>query len=149
MLEDAIIPEEEQTDDIDIVEELPVDIGVNAIEEPIIEDNENYAINMEEEPADILLEEGPAESNELTGVADNEQQVSENESSEDYNESDPQANEEEILLNLEKIAISAEITQANVKTGIENLQVLSTCSIGLNALLFGGFVIFCYLNRLG
>lgn len=147
MLEDAIIPEEVPTDEVEIVEELPGDVGSEVIEEPIFDDDQENELSFEEDPADVLMEEDTAF--ELTGVADDNEQVSENESNEVAGESNPQANEEEILLNLEKIAISAEVTQANVKTGIENLQLLSTCSLGITLMLLGGFVIFCFLNRLG
>ena len=149
MLED-VIPEEVLTDDLEIVEELPVDSGIDVVEEPVFnEENVGNEIFSEEDPADLLMEEEP-EINELQQEgADGDEQVSKNQNIEVAGESGSQTSEEEILLNLEKIAISAEVTQANVKTGFENLQMLSTCSIGLNALLFGGFVIFCYLNRMG
>lgn len=148
--EDAIIPEEIPTDEIEIVEELPAGSDLNVIEEPIsAEEEQENEINVEEDPPDILMEEEISSDNELMGASDSQEEVSGNQSNEDVNESDPQANEEEILLNLEKIATSAEVTQANVKTGIDNLQLLSTCSLSISLMLLGGFVIYCFLNRLG
>lgn len=150
MIEDTIIPEEVPNDDIQVVEELPVDIGLEVVEEPINENDNEDEITVEEDPAeDILLEEDPLAGNELHAAEYDNEQISEIQKDENVNESDPKTNDEEILLNIEKIATSVEVTQANVKTGIENLQLLSTCSFSISLMLLGGFVIYCFLNRLG
>lgn len=64
-------------------------------------------------------------------------------------EDDPKNNEEEILSKITEITETAKIIQANQKTGTENLTLLSTCSLSILCMIFGGFVIHCFLNRLG
>lgn len=128
--EDSVIIEEYET-----VEELPID----EFPEEIIDLPEGE-LSEEEEIANNELEPF---ANELS--LQNELDPTVSPSAED----DPKANEEEMLSKVTEITETAKIIQANQKTGTENLMLLSTCSLSILCMIFGGFVIHCFINRLG
>lgn len=159
-MEENILSENE------IVEEIPGEIleeNPGEIVEELPQDNENFIV--EELPEDTYEDIESLSGEELQIISDdileeeneNELLEEEPESQDDNNEADPvqaaetdqTGYEEEILSYLETLTTSSEIIQQNCKTGIENLQLLSTCSVALQCMILGGIVIFCYLNRLG
>lgn len=134
-----IVEELPEDNDNFIVEELPEDTyedieSLSGEELQIISDD-----ILEEEYENELLEKVPESEVNNAAPADTENDA----------ETDQTGYEEEILSYLETLTTSSEIIQQNCKTGIENLQLLSTCSVALQCMILGGVVIYCYLNRLG
>ena len=143
----------------EIIEELPAGEISEELpaEELIIDENEPVEeLPIDEFPEEIAdIPEGELSEEEITN---DELETVEDELSL-QEEPDPTAApspedvsnsyEEEILSKITEITNTAEIIQANQKTGTENLMLLSTCSVSLLCMIFGGFVIHCFLNRLG
>lgn len=134
------------------------------IEEPIEIIDENSNISADDETSNEIIEEEPAEGfemqeselipNDFNDVLNIEGTPAKDELQQNV-QSDQEAlvsNEEETeqeIYQIEEITQAVKIIEANQKTGIENLQLISTCSLGINTMIFGGFVIYCFLNRLG
>lgn len=158
MLDDSLIPEEELTieEPADIVEGLPEELeGEISAEENIYEDlpiEEEIMVDpgeiVEEDPLINELVENE-NTEELAEVNNEQQEILLQQSDEVNDQIDQKAYEEEILSKIETLTTSVEVIQTNCKTGIENMQLLSTCSIGISSMIFGGFVIYCFVNRLG
>lgn len=157
MLED--LPEEiiEEVPAVELSEELP-DPEDNVIVEEY-EPVEELPINeFPEEITDIpeeelfqeeIIDEPELVTNELEGGTNELLSEDADPTLTPAPEDDPKSNEEEILSKITEITETAKIIQANQKTGTENLILLSICSMSLLCMIFGGFVIHCFLSRLG
>lgn len=134
------------------------------IEEPIEIIDENSNISADDETSNEIIEEEPEEGfemqeselipNDFNDVLNIEgtPAINELQQSDQNDEETPVSNEkeeEQEIYQIEEITQAVKIIEANQKTGIENLQLISTCSLGINTMIFGGFVIYCFLNRLG
>lgn len=153
MLED--LPEEiiEEVPFVELSEELPdpedniIVEDYEPVEELPIEDVLPEEIT--EIPEGELLEE-ETENHELETVEDELLSQSEVDPTVTPSPEDDTNNyEEEILSKVTEITEAVKVIQANQKTGTENMILLSTCSFSILCMIFGGFVIHCFLNRLG
>ena len=114
------------------VDDMPDDIP----EEIVIPEDFSDSLQLEEDPTNELIIEDGFQNEIMADSADSAEDPAQ----------DPQ---EQILYYCQKMSETVEIMQANQKTGIENLQLLSTYSLGIECMMFGGFALFCFLNRLG
>lgn len=148
----------------DIQEEIIEELPASDLSEELPDPEENVIVEEYEPVEEIPVDEFPEEITDITEdevseelnindeleAAENELlQVEQDPTATPSPEDDPNNNEEEILSKVTEITETAKVIQANQKTGIENLMLLSTCSLALLCMIFGGFVIHCFLNRLG
>lgn len=135
-------------DDIDLIEEE--DFNPEGIEghyeslfdEIIEEDISTDSLLLEEEEIYNGSELEEEHIDELIGNANN---IELSESSEPDPE-DGETSSEEYLTN---IADNLQVIMANQKTQAENMNLLNGIGLCIQCMFFGGFLIFCFLHRLG
>lgn len=135
-------------DDIDLIEEEEIN------PEGIEEDYENLFNGIIEEDIttdSLLLEEeeiyngSELEEEHIDELIGNTSNMELSESSETDTE-DGETSSEEYISN---IAENLQVIMANQKTQAENINLLNGIGLCIQCMFFGGFLIFCFLHRLG
>lgn len=135
-------------DDIDLIEEEEINPeGIEEDYEIIFND-----INQEDITTDsLLLEEeeiyngSELEEEHIDELIGNTSNMELSESSETEPE-DGETSSEEYISN---IAENLQVIMANQKTQAENMNLLNGIGLCIQCMFFGGFLIFCFLHRLG
>lgn len=135
-------------DDIDLIEEEDFNPEgteghyESLFDEIIEEDISTDSLLLEEEEIYNGSELEEEHIDELIGNANN---IELSESSETDTE-DGETSSEEYLTN---IADNLQVIMANQKTQAENMNLLNGIGLCIQCMFFGGFLIFCFLHRLG
>lgn len=137
----VLVPEESGGDIGDINENADesIPLETDLVGEQLTEDGDSDLLIEDEEEDELLEEVGqPAE---VAAPAPEE-------TVEDATEETSESEAEETSYTIDDLLPLVEVIGKNQKVAAENMQLIGAIQIALLAMLFGGFVIYCFLHKL-